>query len=241
MLFGVQRGLEWIAGPGRVHHPLALNDRLVDVDLAVAGIGRTGVALLVAAHAHDASPAPADIARGQHHVDQRRLDQVVVVAPDDALLIGVHRARAVSGCLGLVGPFGRLPQLGHRNAGDPAAFVERQLVGCGRGIEITRIRGDEVLVVPALVDHIGEQPIEQRDVGSGLDVEMQARCPCRRPLRDRDGRRAPRIDEDDLGLGERLAWEHLLLLRERAALQVRAANARGSSWSASRRSCSRSP
>ena len=82
---GVVAGLEVVARPPGHHAALAGDELLVDVDLAVAGIGRPRVALLVTAHAHDAGAAAPDVPRREHDVHQRRLDQVVVVAPDDAL------------------------------------------------------------------------------------------------------------------------------------------------------------
>jgi len=47
----------------------------------------------VAAHAHAAgAAAAADVVGGDDQIEQRGLDQVVVVAPDDAFLVGVHGA-----------------------------------------------------------------------------------------------------------------------------------------------------
>ena len=58
--------------------------------------------------------------------------------------------------------------------------------------------GDELLVVPALLDHVGEQRVEERGVRARLDVQVQHVVLACDLLGDRHGRRAPRIDDDDL-------------------------------------------
>ncbi|MCY1360126.1 hypothetical protein D9M69_467380 [compost metagenome] len=90
MLLGIERGLEGIRAPGRVHHALALDDLLIHINLAVPRIGRTCVTLLVSTHAHNACPPPPDVVGRQHQVDQGGLDQVIVIAPDDPFLVGMH-------------------------------------------------------------------------------------------------------------------------------------------------------
>ncbi|MDT4846303.1 hypothetical protein FQZ97_803190 [compost metagenome] len=90
VLLGIERGLERVGAPGRVHHAFAFDDLLIHVDLAVARIRRTRVALLVTAHTHHTgTPAP-DVMGRQHQIDQRGLDQVIVIAPDDPFLVGMH-------------------------------------------------------------------------------------------------------------------------------------------------------
>jgi hypothetical protein len=80
------------------------------------------------------------------------LDQIVVVAPDDAFLVDVHRVRAVPACLWLVGPIGGLLELRDGDAGDLARLLERKLVRLDGGVEILGVARDEVLVVPTLFD-----------------------------------------------------------------------------------------
>ena len=48
MLFAIKRRLEGIGATRRVHHAFALMTSWVDVDLAVAGIGRARTAFLMA-------------------------------------------------------------------------------------------------------------------------------------------------------------------------------------------------
>ena len=95
-LVGVERGLVVIAGPDVVHTAPAVDQKLVDIGggLADMGIGRTRVAFLMSAHAHATAAGPADVAGGQRDVHQGRVGAVVVVAPDEALLVAEHRAPA---------------------------------------------------------------------------------------------------------------------------------------------------
>ena len=115
----------------------------------------------------------ADVVRGDDQIEQGRLDGVVVIAPDDAFLIGMHGALHLAVCLGFVGPLGCLLELGDGYAGDLAAFIQAHLVGGGGLIETLGALGNEVAVYPALLDHIGEQAVEQGHVGAGLDVQVQ--------------------------------------------------------------------
>ena len=50
----------------------------------------------MAAEADAAAARPADIASGERDIHQRAIRAVVVVAPDDAFLVGVKGARAMS-------------------------------------------------------------------------------------------------------------------------------------------------
>ena len=88
-LVGVERGLVVIARPDVVDASPALDQQLVDVGsrLADMRITGTGVALLMAAHAHAAATRTADVARRERHVHERSVGTVVVVAPDETLLI----------------------------------------------------------------------------------------------------------------------------------------------------------
>ena len=75
---------------------LALDQQLVDIGGGPADmrIGWAHIAFLVAAHADAAAAWPADIAGRERNVHQRPVGAVVVVAPDQALLVGEHRAPA---------------------------------------------------------------------------------------------------------------------------------------------------
>ena len=95
-LEGVERGLVVIAAPDVVDAALALDQQLVDIGGRPAdmGVGRPRIAFLVAAHAHAAAAGTADIAGRERDVHERAVGAVVVVAPDQALLVGEHRAPA---------------------------------------------------------------------------------------------------------------------------------------------------
>ena len=77
------------------------------------------------------------------------------------------------------------------------------------------------LVDPALVGDVGEDRVEQREVGAGVDGEVEDVVLARLDLAGVDRHRPARIDDDDPRLGVRLAGELLVLLRERRAAEVR--------------------
>ena len=112
-LQGVQRRLVVVAAPDVVHAALAVDQELVDVGRGPADmrVGRPGIALLVPAEADAAAAGTADVARGERHVHQRAVGAVVVVAPDQALLVGEHGAAARAAFLRLGDPFRRLADL----------------------------------------------------------------------------------------------------------------------------------
>ena len=134
---------------------LAADQQLVDVGRGPAdGHRRPDVAFLMAAHAHAAAAGPADIAGGERHVHERRVGPVVVVAPDQALLVAEHRPPPLA-VLGLGDPGGGLDDVVGRQAGDLRRVLEASAVGGERLLEAARARIDEVPVDPALVGDIG--------------------------------------------------------------------------------------
>ena len=92
----VERGLVVVASPDVMHAAFAFDQQLVDVGGRPAdmGIRRPRVAFLVAAHAHAAAARTADVAGRERDVHQRAVGAIVVVAPDQALLVGEHGAPA---------------------------------------------------------------------------------------------------------------------------------------------------
>ena len=71
-------------------------------------------------------------------------------------------------------------------AGDPGRLVEAGAVGRERLVEPAGVGGDEVAVEPALVGDVGQQRVEQHEVGAGVDLRGAAPGPCRpRPRRRR--------------------------------------------------------
>ena len=141
-LQGVQRRLVVVAAPDVVHAALAVDQELVDVGRGPAdmGVGRAGIALLMPAEADAAAAGTPDVARGERHVHQRTVGAVVVVAPDQALLVGEHRAAPRSACLRLGDPFRRLADLVDGQAGDPRRLLEARLVAGDRLVEVLRSR-----------------------------------------------------------------------------------------------------
>ena len=83
-----------------------------------AGIVRPHVAFLVPAHAHAAAAWAADVAGGKRDIHQRLVGAVVVVAPDQPLLVGEHSAPTGAALLWLGDPFGGLADVLGLQAGD---------------------------------------------------------------------------------------------------------------------------
>ena len=105
----VQRRLVMVAAPDVVDAALALDQQLVDVggrppDM---GIGGPRITFLVAAHAHAAAARTPDVAGRERDVHERAVGAVVVVAPDQALLVGEHRAPPSAAFLRLSDPLRR--------------------------------------------------------------------------------------------------------------------------------------
>ena len=105
--------------------------------------------------------------------------------------------------------------------GDLGGVLDRSLVGGERLVEVVGRGGDEVLIDPALIGDVGEERVEQREVGAGIDREMQHAVLARLRLAGIDRDRAARIDDDDAALLVRLAGELLVLLVDRRAAKVR--------------------
>ena len=222
ILLGIECRLERVAGPDRQHLAVAVDDFLIDVRRGPRPrVGRPYVALLVAAQAHHTGSASPDVVRREAEADEGGLDAVVVVAPDDALLVAVHRARTVARGLRLVGPLGRLLDVGDGDAGDRLVSSRLDAIGLERGLEAGRVLRDEILVVPALIDDVGEQPVVKGRVGARLDLEVEHVRLAGRTLGDGDREASSRIDENDAAPLGGFSREPLLLLAERAASQVR--------------------
>ena len=201
-LEGVERRLVVVAGPDVVDAALAVDQQLVDIGGRPAdmGVGRPRIALLMAAHADAAAAGPADIAGRQRDVHQRAVGAVVVVAPDQPLLVGEHGAPPRAALLGLGDPFGGLADLVDGETGDPRRFFEARLVAGDRLVEVLGRCRDEGLVGPALVGDVGEPRVEQREIGAGIDRKVHDAILAGFDLAGVDGDRAARIDDDDAAL-----------------------------------------
>ena len=155
-LHRVQRRLVVVAGPDVVDCALAVDEELVDVrrgpaDMTVAG---PHVTLLVAAETHHAASGPPDISGRQREVHQRSVGAVVVVAPDQALLVGEHGPPARSIAFGFGDPPCRCLDVLDREPGNlrrlfkarPVALHcivvgrERRRLAAGRGLARQHLR-----------------------------------------------------------------------------------------------------
>ena len=175
----------------------------------------------MAAHADAAAAGPADIAGRQRDVHQRAVGAVVVVAPDQPFLVGEHRAPASAALLGLGDPFGGLPDLVDGEAGEARRLFEARLVAGDRLVEVLGRCRDERFIGPALFGDVGEPSVEQREIGAGIDREMHDAILAGFHLAGVDRHRAPRIDDDDAALFDRLGAELGLLLVHRGPAQIR--------------------
>ena len=173
------------------------------------------------AHANATAAGTADIARRQRDIHQGAVGTVVVVAPDQALLVGEHRAVARAAVLWFPDPLRGGSNLIDREPGDFGGVFERRLVRRHRLVEVLCRGGDEVLVDPPLLGEIGEPGIEQREVGSGIDRQMHDVVFARLDFAGVDGDGAARIDEDDPRRRVRLAGEFSFLLIDRISAQIR--------------------
>ena len=160
-----------------MHAALVLDQQLVDVSCRPADmrVRRTRISLRAAAHAHAAAARSADIAGRQRHVHQRAVGAIVVVAPDEAFLVGEHRAASRPALLGLGDPLGRFLDVGDREAGDLGGIGEARLVGGNHLVEVLGRGRDERLVDPALLGNVGQPRVEQRKVGPPLGEDDEPR------------------------------------------------------------------
>ena len=176
------------------------------------GVGGAVVALLMPTQTADPAAFTADVAGRKPDVHQGADGAVVVVAPDDALLVGRHRLAAAAVVLGLGDPFRRLGQIGLADTADRGPFGQGHLAGRprrferaerGRVLFILGHRdvalegggGDEVGVHPALVGDVGEERVEQRKVSARGDLKMHDVVSARDFLAGVDRHGAARIDD----------------------------------------------
>src|SRR5258708_9993086 len=106
-------------------------------------------------HANAAAAGTPDIAGGQCHIHKRAVGAVVVVAPDEVLLIRKLGTPARIALLRLGNPLRRLAELVGGEAGDPRRFVETDSVGRARLIEVLGRSVDEGLVGRAFARDVG--------------------------------------------------------------------------------------
>ena len=162
-------------------------------------VGRPRIAFLMAAHADAAAAGTTDVAGRQRHVHQRAVGAVIVVAPDQALLVGEHGAPPRLPCLRLRNPFRRLA--GSWSAVRPvmrAASSRLSLVGRRPPCRSSLVEAlDEGLVGPSLVGDVSQPRIEQREIGAGVDGKVHHAVLAGLDLAGIDGHRTARVDDDD--------------------------------------------
>ena len=174
----------------------------------------------MAAHPDAAAAFAAHIAGGERDIHQRCVGAVVVVAPDQALLVGEHGAPTLS-LLGFGDPSCRLAYLVDCQTGDLGSLFQGCAVGGERLVEILGRGVDERLIYPAFVGDLGQPGVEQHHVRARVHGKVHDVFLARFRLGGVDRDRPSRIDEDDARLRMRLVGELGLLLVERGATQVR--------------------
>src|SRR5260370_35802642 len=110
-------------------------------------------------HANAAAAGTPDVAGRQRHVHKGAVGAVVVVAPDEALLIGKHGAPAWIAFLRLGNPFRGLADLVGGEAGEWGRLVEGGIIWRAVLIEGFRRRLDEGFVGRGLCLNVGQTSV----------------------------------------------------------------------------------
>jgi hypothetical protein len=126
----IQRRLVMIAPPDVVDAAFALDQQLVHIGSGTPDkrIGGPRITFLMASHPHTSTARTPDVSGSGREVHERAVGPVIVVAPDQALFIGEHRAPARAALLGLSDPGGGLRDLIGGETGDRRGFVEAGFV-----------------------------------------------------------------------------------------------------------------
>ena len=221
VLGGVQGGLEGVAAPDVVHAAVPVDDQLVHVGRGPAdvGVGRAHVAFHVPAQAHAAAAGAADVAGGQAEIHERLVGAVVVVAPDQALFIREHGPPPVAR-LRFGDPGRGLADALGRQAGDARRLFHGGAVRVHRRVEAGRGGLDEGAVHPAAVGDLGQQRVEQHQVGAGLDLQVQHVPRARLGFGGVHGHGAAWVHHDEATGRVRLAGQQLALFVQTGAAQV---------------------
>ena len=221
LVFGcVQRRLVVVASPDVVHAAQTPDQELVDIFRRSSNMafGRAEISLLVTAKSAGTTTFAANVTGCQRDVHQRADRAVIVVAPDDALLVAGHAFAAAAVIMRLGNPFGRLLDVGGLNATDFRCLGQRSPACLHRVVEaakacgmrlvlrhgfatLERRVGDELRIDPALIHDMGQQSVEQHHVRAFRNREVQDVLGASILFRGRDGQRATRIDDDHLRAG----------------------------------------
>src|SRR5208282_4466117 len=115
------------------------------------------ISFLMTAHA-DAAPAGAtDIAGRQSDVHECAVGPVIVVAPDQALLIGEHRPPAGAALLGFGNPARSLADVLRPKTRDAGDFIDGDPVRGEHFVKAGRRFPDEITIDPSLRRDFGHQ------------------------------------------------------------------------------------
>ncbi|MNQ76756.1 hypothetical protein D3C85_916050 [compost metagenome] len=171
-------------------------------------------------HAHHPRTSSPDVVGGKHQIDQGRLDEVVVVAPDDPFFVGVHGMGTMTRGLGFVSPFGCLLELVHRDPGNATGLFKRHSIGLNCLFKRFGMGRDKFLVMPFLVNHVGQQTIEQGDIRSRFDIHVKHVVFARRLLGHSNGGCPAGVDKNHLGWSNGFPRKALLTFIDCLPLQV---------------------
>src|SRR5690606_10866808 len=120
------------------------------------GVARAHIALLVAAETDAAAARLADVAGGERDVHQRAVGPVVVVAPDQALLVADHGAATLAAVLRHGDPLGRLDDVGGVETGDLRRFLDARPAPFEGALEAGQVAG---LVLTATARRVEGRPL----------------------------------------------------------------------------------
>ena len=165
------------------------------------------------AHADAAPAGAADIAGRQRNVHEGAVGPVIVVAPDQALLIGEHRPPASAALLGFGDPARSLADVVRLETRDPGGFIDADLVRGEHFVKAGRRFADEITIEPSLRRDLGHQRVEEDQIGARFERQMKDVRLSGRIFAGIDRDRAPRVDDDDPD-------RFMLLVRELLALFI---------------------
>ena len=133
----------------------------------------------MAAHADAAAAGPADIAGRQRDVHEGAVGPVIVVAPDQPLLIGEHRPPARAALLGLGDPARRLADVLRLKTRDAAASSMPTLFAASISSKPVVDLPDEIAIEPSLRRDLGHQRVEEDQIGARIRAPDAGRSPFR--------------------------------------------------------------
>ena len=173
------------------------------------------------AHADAAPAGAADIAGRKRDVHEGTVGPVIVVAPDQALLIGEHRPPAHAALLGFGNPARSLADVLRLETRDAGGFIDADLVRGEHFVKAGCRFPDEIAIEPSLRRDLGHQRVEQNQIGARFERQMKDVRLSARVFAGVDRDRPARVDDDDPHCFVRLVRQLLALFSERGAAQIR--------------------